>query len=65
MPAPMLLAVYCKKSEDVDLKTPILEYITRNYGKKVRTGPQVYDVRRFHACRPLRSPSGPHSLPSP
>lgn len=30
----MLLAVHCKKSDPVDLKTPIWTYIASTYGEK-------------------------------
>lgn len=32
----LMLAVHCKKSEPLDLKEPIADYIARTYGPQVR-----------------------------
>ncbi len=31
-----MLAVHCKRSEPIDLKEPILDYVSRTYGQQVR-----------------------------
>lgn len=36
MPQTIMLAVHCKKSEPVELKGPIVQYVKRTYGDQAR-----------------------------
>lgn len=36
MPSTLLLAVHCKKSDAIDIKTPVVKYVASMYGVQVR-----------------------------
>lgn len=52
MPQTIMLAVHCKKSEPVELKGPIVQYVKRSYGDQARhTAPSQAFTRPLLRCR--------------
>ena len=46
MPSTVMLAVHAKKSEQLDLKAPLLAYVTATYGPQVSGGAAAQGGRR-------------------
>lgn len=49
MPTTLLLAVHCKKSEEVDVKKPLKKYIISSYGAQVWRVQGLVLLRWLHA----------------